>query len=110
VNPDKVSTRLAELVAPHATPDETRDSYEALILLGAMAWNLSLVPGGERSEPVRKFVRDAAKIGLPLTVQWMNDLIDRKLLLFPSDERFIESWEVRAEPDGRFTVFVAASL
>ena len=41
---------------------------------------------------------------------WMNDLIDRKLLLFPSDERFIESWEVRAEPDGRFMVFVAASL
>jgi hypothetical protein len=68
-----------------------------------------LVPAGERSGTVAEVVRDATKIGLPLTVQWMNELIDRKLRLFPSDGRFIESWEVREEPDGRFTLFVVAA-
>ena len=104
-----MSTRLADLVAPHAEPDETRKSYENLIGLGAMAWNLSLLPDDERFATVTEIVRDAKKIGLPLTAQWMDDLIDRKLRLFPSDERFIESWEVRVEADGRFTVFVVSS-
>lgn len=108
--PDKISTRLGELVAPHVAEDETRDGYAALITLGAMAWNLSLVPAGERSATVAEIVRNAAKLGLPVTVQWMNHLIDRKLRLFPSDDRFIESWKVRAEPDGDFTLLVVAAL
>lgn len=106
---DKISTRLSELVAPHVAEDETRDSYEALIVLGAMAWNLSLVSAGERSEAVAEIVRGATKIGLPVTVQWMKELIDRKVRLFPSDGRFIESWEVREEPDGQFTLYVVAA-
>jgi hypothetical protein len=91
-------------------PGETRDSFEALIALGAMAWNLSLLPGEERAEGVRLAVKEGNAIGLPLTSAWMNDLIDRKSALFPLDDRFIEGWEVRAEPDGRFTVLVASSL
>jgi hypothetical protein len=110
VSPEKISTRLAQLVDPHFAGDETRDSYAALIGLGAAAWQLSLVPAGERSEKVREFVRGATMIGLPLPEEWRDDLIDRKLRLFPSDERAIESWTVREEPDGTFTVIVAAYL
>lgn len=108
-SPEKASTRLAQLIAPHAAPDETRDSYAALVALGAMAWNLSLFSRKERSALVSDAVRDAMKLGLPLTVQWLNALIDRKLNLFPSDKRLIEGFEVVQEKDGRFTVLVTTS-
>jgi hypothetical protein len=108
VSPEKISTRLAQLVDPHVGEDETRESYDALIGLGAAAWQLSRLPAGERAEKVKEYVRGANRMGLPLTEEWMDDLIDRKLRLFPTDERDIESWTVREEPDGRFTVIVAA--
>jgi len=108
-SPEKASTRLTQLIAPHVAPGETRDSYAALVALGAMAWNLSLFSGKERSVLVSDAVRDAMKVGLPLTVQWLNALIDRKLSLFPSDTRLIEGFEVVEEKDGRFTVLVTTS-
>lgn len=105
---EKASTRLIALVSPHRTPHETRDSYAALITLGAMAWNLSLMPVDERLAQVRDTVTRAEETGLPLTVEWMNALIERKLRLFPDDDRFIQSFDVVPTPDGRFTVLVAA--
>ena len=107
-NDRKVSTRLAELVEPHADPDETRESYEALVGIGAMAWNLSLMPAADRIDSIREAVRRAVAIGLPLTEWWLTELVERKLLLFPSDDRFIESFEVVEAPDDRFTVIVAS--
>ncbi len=74
-----------------------------------MAWNLSLFSRKERSALVSDAVRDAAKVGLPLTAQWLNVLIDRKLSLFPSDTRVIEAFDVVEEKDGRFTVLVTTS-
>jgi hypothetical protein len=56
---------------------------------------------------VRTFVRGANEHGLPLTEEWLAALIDRKLRLFPSDERRIENWTIREEDD-QFTVTVAA--
>ena len=106
----KVSTRLAELIEPHLAPEETLESYKALVALGAMAWNVSLVPAEERVGLVRAAVRKSVAIGLPLTEDWLNALIARKILLFPSDDRFVESYEVVIAPDGRFTVFVVSSI
>jgi len=108
-NSEKASTRLTQLIAPHVAPGETQNSYGALIALGAMAWNLSLFSRKERSALVSDAVRDAAKVGLPLTAQWLNVLIDRKLSLFPSDTRVIEAFDVVEEKDGRFTVLVTTS-
>lgn len=108
-SPEKASTRLGELISPHIAPDETRESYGALVTLGALAWNLSLVPAGERRDLVRQAVRDARAIGLPLTEQWLNNLVHRKEKLFPDDERFIESYEVRDEGGGKFTIMVATT-
>ncbi len=109
-NAHKVSTRLAELIEPHLAPEETRESYGALVALGAMAWNLSLMPPEDRLGPIRDAVRAAVAIGLPLTEDWLTKLVERKVLLFPSDDRFIESYEVVVAPDGRLTVLIASSI
>lgn len=106
-HPDKVSTRIAELIEPHhLASEETRDSYTALVALGVMAWNLSLFSPAQRIDMIRKTVQGAADIGLPLTDEWLGKLIDRKIFLFPSDDRFIDHFDVREEPDGRFTIRV----
>jgi hypothetical protein len=104
----KISTRLGRLIAPHAAAGETRESYEALVALGAIAWNLSLFPMTDRGELIRDAVREAAQRGIPLTDQWLTALVDRKLRLFPSDDRLIRHFNVVLEPDGRFTLFVAS--
>jgi hypothetical protein len=92
-NARKVSTRLAELISPHVVAGEPRESYEALVALGAMAWNISVLPEQERGGLTREAVRRAAAQGIPLTDQWLNELIERKISLFPADDRFIESYE-----------------
>ena len=107
----KISTRLNELIEPHLDlEEETLDSYKALVVLGIMAWNFSLFPPEERTAYVRKAVRSAVASGFPLTERWLNDLIARKLRLFPSDERFIENFEAFEGPDGDFKLLVASSV
>ena len=103
----KASTRLAQLIAPHAVDGETRSSYEALVALGAIAWNLSLVPAQDRDDLIREAVRAAVGRGIPLTDRWLTDLVERKTSLFPSEERWIESYEVIVQPDGRLAIIVA---
>jgi hypothetical protein len=106
-NASKASTRLAQLIEPHVEPDETKRSYEALVALGAIAWNLSLVPAQERGDMIREAVSGAVSRGIPLTDRWLNDLIERRMKLFPSEERWIESYEVTVKPDGRLVILVA---
>ena len=103
----KASTRLGQLIAPHAVDGETRNSYEALVALGAIAWNLSLVPAQDRDDLIREAVRSAVSRGIPLTDRWLTDLVERKMSLFPSEERWIESYEVIVQPDGRLAILVA---
>ena len=103
----KASTRLAQLIEPHVAADETKHSYEALVALGAIAWNLSLVPAQERGDLIREAVRGAVSRGIPLTDRWLNDLIERRMKLFPSEERWIESYEVTVKPDGMLVILVA---
>lgn len=105
-NAKKASTRLAHLIAPHAVEGETKSSYEALVALGALAWNLSLLPAEERSDAIREAVRAAVAGGYPLTDSWLSELVARKMSLFPSDERWIQSYEVVVQPDGRLAILV----
>jgi hypothetical protein len=104
---EKASTRLAQLIAPHAVADETKSSYEALVALGALAWNLSLLPTQERIDSTRETVRAAVARGYPLTDHWLSELVERKMRLFPSDERWIQGYEVVVRPeDGRLAILV----
>jgi hypothetical protein len=105
-NAEKASTRLAQLIAPHTVEGETKSSYEALVALGALAWNLSLLPTEERADGTRETVRAAVARGYPLTDHWLSELVERKMSLFPSDERWIQSYEVVVGPDGRLAIVV----
>jgi hypothetical protein len=78
-----------------------------LVALGAIAWNLSLVPAQDRDDLIREAVRSAVSRGIPLTDRWLTDLVERKLSLFPSEERWIQSYEVIVQPDGRLAILVA---
>ncbi|HUP59254.1 MAG TPA: hypothetical protein VNA69_02415 [Thermoanaerobaculia bacterium] len=105
-NARKASTRLAQLIAPHTVEGETKRSYEALVALGALAWNLSLLPAQERGDMIREAVRTAVTSGYPLTDEWLSELVQRKASMFPSDERWIQSYEVVVQPDGRLAILV----
>jgi hypothetical protein len=105
---EKASTRLIKLIEPYVEEPETRDSYEVLVIIGVLAWNLAVVPEAARLPLAEDLLRDAATSGLPLTRAVLSNLVARKLELFPEDQRFIEKFDVRQEGQ-RFTVLLATS-
>lgn len=56
---------------------------------------------------IREAVLAAVSGEIPLTDRWLTDLVERKMRLFPSEERWIESYEVIVQPDGRLAIVVA---
>jgi hypothetical protein len=60
----------------------------------------------ERGEMIRDAVQAAVARGYPLTDRWLSELVERKISLFPSDERWIQSYEVVVQPDGRLAILV----
>lgn len=107
----KVSERLVELVRPYLEDSMSRTEYEVLVGLGALAWNLSLLPTEDRQSELRR-------IGLALnaephmqgrTAELVQEFQRRKELLFPSDDRMVLEWEVEDRGCGRYLV-LAASL
>lgn len=105
---EKASTRLIELIEPYVDEPETRDSYEALVVIGVLAWNLAILPESERRRVGEEMLRDAAATAVPLTREVLWNLVGRKLELFPEDQRFIETFEVH-EQGNRFTVLLTTS-
>lgn len=106
-----VSKRLVELVQPHFDDSMTLREYEALVGLGAVAWNLSLFPAEDRQKELSRAVAElqAEPQMQRETAELIEDLQRRKGLLFPSDHRLIVEWEVEDRGCGRYLV-LAASL
>ncbi len=103
----RVSERLVDLIAPYREEGLNREDYETLIAAAAIAWNLSLLPKGERPEALRKAFRHAKVKNAQHQAEMIVELLRRKEQLFPTDDRTIVHWEVW-ESDNEFHVNVAS--
>lgn len=99
--PQKISAALLDLVDPYLddAPVLELDQAGSIVGLGALAWNLSLLPKSERDRQIRKVTQDPEVPDPEFLEEILQHLIQRKLDLFPDDTRRVLDWEVREEGD-----------
>lgn len=100
----KLSDILDEFIEPYLQADSSLKETEALVGGAALAWNLALLPEGERLAPLERAI--AKTLGdatdMDATRAMVQRLIDRKIAEYPSDRRVIDSFNVMPDPPGYY--------
>lgn len=95
---EKISACLIELVLPSLPEDAGIREWRLGISLAATAWNLALLPEPVRDREIERMVQqmEAEAMEDPLSLKaLLQQLILKKLRLYPDDLRAVLSWEVR---------------
>src|SRR5574343_349102 len=92
---DKLSERLAVLAEPFREDAQDVATYNQLMTVISLAWNVAVLPRAERAEQLFGFMQQT---GMDSTnkalVQLLSDLVDLKDVKFPDDQRWIRDWKV----------------
>jgi hypothetical protein len=103
----RISEALVKLIDPYVGAADSLDTYQALVALGALAWNLALFPVLEREKHLLEDIRDLGAADPEGVQDMVRALAGRKTRLFPHDRRLIVHWEITPTPSG-LQVTVAA--
>jgi hypothetical protein len=100
----KLSQRIQILVEPFVDVFGGFSAYASLIGLACVAWNSSLADEDMRPFMVGDFVDDIARekdgtVNRPELTSVINAIMDRKLELFPDDNREIRDYHVEEKGD-----------
>jgi hypothetical protein len=98
----KISWPLAQMLQEEVSDDPTLEEYQSALTAIVTAWNISLLPEGERGEAMREQIRFDKMVPSEKrreATQGIERLIGEKLARFPHDRRHIVSWEARLEGD-----------
>ena len=110
---EKMSEVLMAFVEPYQKYATTRDTFERLIAVAAVAWNVALAsPEARRSlldETSKSIEQSAGKEEAVVYRDLVNELIERKERYFANNKRLILGYEVTTEK-GRFHLAVASSV
>jgi len=102
----KMSEVLFELIEPLETPTMNSDELLLLAKLGMMAWNLTLMPIDRREELLFKAVDGMPRGGEAVFLL----LLERKLVLFPDDNRFIVDVMMKVGANGDPTLMALSAM
>lgn len=105
----KMSEALEQLVEPYAYAANSEEAYENLISLGAMAWNMTVMPPEATKEITKGMI---AMLGEdPEDVQFvseqLNALMQRKKKLFPNEDRLIVDFRIEDLGDSRHLTVIS---
>ena len=101
---NKLSKVLERFIEPYQHLATTLNEHKKLITVAALAWNVSLLPAGERE----RMLNDAFKASMPSAEDkaaedfnaMISEFIERKESLFSDDSRFIISYELEETENG----------
>jgi hypothetical protein len=99
---EKISNALAILLDSEMGKGARLAEYRKALELIAIAWNISLLPASERAEAIQKLSDLPPALAKALgrgAIPHIERLIARKLELFPSDNRWIVSFEANFRED-----------
>lgn len=106
----KLSEELLELVAPYREEAETDEAIARLIALGALAWNLALLPPDAEERAMREQVEATLRGGEAAAARaLLGELIARKRRHFADDRRRIVSYQI-ADVGPEFRLLVASAF
>jgi hypothetical protein len=109
----KMSEVLQAFVDPYLDDAKNHSQREMLFDLAAMAWNLSYMAKNERQLAIKEMIGKLSNHSDSLTQRKMREsveeLISRKLELFPHDRRFIAEFHLEEMGDS-FHLSVASAM
>ncbi len=111
---NKLSKVLERFVEPYQYLTTTMAEYEKLITIAQLAWNVFLLPAGERDQ----VLSDAFKASMPSADEkateefnaMINVFIERKERFFSHDRRFIVSFELKETENGHHLTVASTQL
>lgn len=103
----KMSDQLAAFVEPYISSVNSDDAYHELLSIGMVAWNLALVPPGEREELLAPFLKSFGGADSRAErdfLEIVGALIKRKETepAFAKDDRYIANFSLTERPSGPY--------
>jgi hypothetical protein len=95
---EKISNALHVLLRSEVPEGAPLAAYESVLGFIAMAWNISLLPGHQRSAVIQKFVASLSGLDDAMrreAIGYVEMLVARKEETFPHDQRTVVSYDVR---------------
>jgi hypothetical protein len=109
----KMSEVLEDFIEPYLDMATNFHDRKTLVGIAVTAWNLALMPASKRQPLLKKFILDLVGKRDSRTSQdikdIINELIDRKLEIFPDNQRFIVEFQLQETRD-QFHLSVASTL
>ena len=107
----KMSDALEEIIAPFADDADTIVAMKNLVGLGAMAWNITLMPPQEQIEQIQTLVQTMGSEAedIDMLYKMIHEMMQRKQALYPDVNRTIVNFEVEDIGDG-WHLSVASTL
>jgi hypothetical protein len=107
----KMSDALEEIIAPFVDDADTLVAMKNLVGMGAMVWNITLVPPDEQEEQIQKLIKTMGPEpeNAEIFYRMIHEMMQRKQALYPEVHRFIVSFEVEDVGDG-WHISVASTL
>lgn len=110
---EKMSEVLEAFVEPYLGFTDNRADREKLFLIAVAAWNLALMPAKKRPAVIKELIAASVDKKDRLAQQdireILNEMVARKLDLFPDNQRFIMEFQLQ-ETKGKFHLSVASTL
>ncbi|MAT95713.1 MAG: hypothetical protein CL608_00985 [Anaerolineaceae bacterium] len=107
----KMSDALEEVIAPFVNDADTLVAMKNLVGIGAMVWNITLMPPNEQKEQIQKLIKTmrSEPEDAELLYKMIGEMMQRKQALYPEVHRFIVGFEVEDVGDG-WHISVASTL
>ena len=107
----KMSDALEGIIAPFVDDADTLVAMKNLVGMGAMVWNITLVPLDEQEEQIQKLIKTMGPEpeNAEILYRMIHEMMQRKQALYPEVYRFIVRFEVEDVGDG-WHISVASTL
>lgn len=103
----KISDALAELIQPYSYDDMDIEASRKLVCLGVLAWNGAVAPDTVSREEIRRSLESSGTPQPESIDRIIEEMMQRKMQLFPDDLRLIVDAELREQNDGSFYLVAA---
>ncbi len=87
---EKMSELLLDFVAPYTASADAHEEFQKVVLLGLIAWNITLLPAGLRKESLDGLLSKAVPADTATDFRKIIDqMVERKEKYFAENRRFI---------------------
>jgi hypothetical protein len=98
----KMSEVMEEFIDPYLDEARTEHQLRELLSIATIAWNAALMPAAEQDALVEDVMATVPQESRPFFLNWLMELIRRKLAFFADNKRLILSYELTWNPDNPY--------